>query len=77
MCALAMFCAAAVEARRLSLYQAGHYTRSQEPGMAHMKVVDMSVFWQVPQYLLVGVSEVRTTRARLCAGVLVWVAGGL
>ena len=54
-----MFASAAVEARRLSLFQAGHYYSSSEPGLGHIKIVDMSVFWQVPQYLLVGISEVR------------------
>lgn len=57
-CALAMFAAAAVEWRRLQLFQQGHYFSSKEPGMEHMKIVDMSVFWQIPQYLLVGISEV-------------------
>ena len=58
-CAASMFAASAVEWRRLSLYQAGHYYSSSEPGLGRMKIVDMSVFWQVPQYLLVGLSEVR------------------
>ena len=53
-----MFAAAVVEWRRLSLYQAGHFFASKEPGMEHMDIVDMSVFWQIPQYLLVGISEV-------------------
>ena len=58
-CALSMFAASAVETRRLALFQAGHYFSSSEPGLGRMKIVDMSVFWQVPQYLLVGISEVR------------------
>ena len=59
-CAASMFAASAVEWRRLALYQGGHYYASSEPGLGRMKIVDMSVFWQVPQYLLVGLSEVRT-----------------
>jgi len=58
-CAASMFAASAVEWRRLALYQGGHYYSSREPGLGRMKIVDMSVFWQVPQYLLVGLSEVR------------------
>ena len=62
-----MFASAAVEARRLALFQAGHYYSSSEPGLGHMKIVDMSVFWQVPQYLLVGLSEVQELRAVIVA----------
>ena len=35
----------------------GPWLRERQPD-----VVDMSVFWQVPQYILVGMSEVRAPR---------------
>lgn len=57
-CALSMLVSAWVEHRRLALYHEGHFHKSQESGLHHMKIVDMSVFWQIPQYLLVGLSEV-------------------
>ena len=65
-CVLAMVAAAAVEWYRLKLYHQGKVL----PALGHDKaesilshhdgsgIVDMNVFWQVPQYLLVGLSEV-------------------
>jgi POT family len=50
-----MLAAAAVEARRLELFRQNHLVSNDE---SHSKVVDMSILWQIPQYLLVGLSEV-------------------
>lgn len=55
---VSMVVSALVERRRLSLFHHGQYHRSSEAGLHHIDVVDMSVFWQIPQYLLVGLSEV-------------------
>ncbi|KAK9827526.1 hypothetical protein WJX74_008315 [Apatococcus lobatus] len=59
---LAMLAAAACENQRLRLFHEGK-TISGDYGLPlgarqHPKVVDMNVFWQVPQYLLIGLSEV-------------------
>lgn len=62
-----MLAAAAVEWYRLKLFHEGkvlpalggspgHSILSHRDGSG---IVDMNVFWQVPQYLLVGLSEVR------------------
>lgn len=59
---MSMVVSAWVEHQRLSLYHDGHFHKSQEAGLHHMKIVDMSVFWQIPQYLLVGLSEVCAAR---------------
>lgn len=58
-CALSMLVSAWVEHRRLGLFHQGAWHKSTEPDLHHIRVVDMSVFWQIPQYLLVGLSEVR------------------
>lgn len=58
-CALSMLASAWVEHRRLDLFHDGEFHKSTEPDLHRIKVVDMSVFWQIPQYLLVGLSEVR------------------
>ena len=61
-CVLAMLAAAAVEWRRLQLYRHGHVlhlTAAATNGAGDSDIVDMNVFWQVPQYLLIGLSEVR------------------
>ena len=66
-CVFAMLAAAAVEWYRLKLFHEGkvlpalggspgHSILSHRDGSG---IVDMNVFWQVPQYLLVGLSEVR------------------
>lgn len=51
-CVAAMFVSAAVEYRRLALYNAGEILDEEEG------IVDMSVWYQVPQYLLIGTSEI-------------------
>lgn len=56
-----MLAAAFVEAWRLRLFREGrtiHEETAQQLQHAS-SVVDMSVFWQTGQYLLVGLSEVR------------------
>ena len=67
-CVMAMVAAAAVEFYRLRMYHEGrvmpesytlagpHDARLQAG--SHPEVVRMSVFWQIPQYLLIGLSEV-------------------
>ena len=54
---LSMLAGSAVEVVRLGLFKQGHV-------LTHDKnaIVDMSVFWQIPQYILVGLSEVSTVR---------------
>ena len=59
-CILAMLSAAVVEFVRLRLFHAGEVlpeTFSHDGGQASA-VVRLSVFCQIPQYLLVGLSEV-------------------
>ena len=51
-CVVAMFVSAAVEYRRLSLFRSGKMLDEDEG------IVDMSVWYQVPQYLLIGASEI-------------------
>jgi len=51
-CVVAMFVSAAVEYRRLSLFRSGEVLDEDEG------IVDMSVWYQVPQYLLIGASEI-------------------
>lgn len=48
-----MAVAAAVEAWRLKLLHEGRVLESDPDA------VDLSVFWQIPQYLLIGLSEAR------------------
>jgi peptide/histidine transporter 3/4 len=56
---LSMVAAALVEERRLSLYRSGHVLgpsicyKDNAPPM-----VELSIFWQIPQFILVGASEV-------------------
>lgn len=67
MCVLAMLAAAAVEWYRLKLFHEGkvlpalngNHSQSILSHRDGSGIVDMNVFWQVPQYLLVGLSEVR------------------
>ncbi|KAL4529317.1 hypothetical protein Ndes2526A_g04111 [Nannochloris sp. 'desiccata'] len=57
-CLAAMLCASYVEWYRLKLFSEGHVIGSAQ---GNGSVVDMSVWWQVPQYLLIGLSEVFTS----------------
>ena len=52
-CMLSMLAGGMVEMVRLSLFKQGHVLTDDKNA-----VVDMSVFWQIPQYILVGLSEV-------------------
>ena len=56
LCAAAMAAAAGVEATRLAAVRDGRIVRG-----THGRVAAVSVYWQVPQYLLVGASEVLTS----------------
>lgn len=77
-CVFAMLAAAAVEWYRLKLFHEGKVlpalggSHSHHSILSHRDgsgIVDMNVFWQVPQYLLVGLSEVRgSTRGLLSHG---------
>jgi len=58
-CLAAMLCAAYVEWYRLKLFNQGQVIGSTTG--ENDTVVDMSVWWQVPQYLLIGLSEVFTS----------------
>ncbi len=68
-CVTAMVAAAAVEWYRLKLYHEGKVLPALDGNQAQSilshrdgsGIVDMNVFWQVPQYLLVGLSEVGLT----------------
>lgn len=58
-----MLAAAAVEWYRLQLFHKGKVLHGNSGASALSRhdgsgIVDMNVFWQVPQYLLVGLSEV-------------------
>ena len=52
-CMLSMLAGGVVEMVRLSLFKQGHVLTDDRNA-----IVDMSVFWQIPQYILVGLSEV-------------------
>ena len=69
---LAMLAAAACEYQRLRLFHEGKTISGDYGGplgaRQHPKVVDMNVFWQVPQYLLIGLSEVTCLFYRCPAG---------
>ena len=66
MCVVAMLAAALVELWRLRLFHEGRVIHDRESvGLGHASyVVDMSVFWQTSQYLLVGLSEVDNSSLR-------------
>ena len=57
MCVLAMLSAALVEFARLELFRKGQVLPHAKVDHG-TQVVRLSVFWQIPQYLLVGLSEV-------------------
>ena len=72
-CVVAMLAAALVEVWRLQMYKEGKViheeTFAQGQALGHgTSVVDISVFWQTPQYLLVGLSEVHTALAKGALG---------
>lgn len=68
-CVFAMLAAAAVEWYRLRLFHEGKVLPAlggnHSQSILHHRngsgIVDMNVFWQAPQYLLVGLSEVSTS----------------
>lgn len=64
-CAAAMFASAALERERLIMYH--DKDLMSEPGAVGKwgRIVDLSVWWQAPQYLLVGLSEVFTSIGQL------------
>ncbi|DBA89647.1 hypothetical protein WJX79_009961 [Trebouxia sp. C0005] len=72
-CVMAMVAAAAVEWYRLKLYHEGKVLPALDGNQAQSilshrdgsGIVDMNVFWQVPQYLLVGLSEVLASIGQL------------
>ncbi|CAL5228309.1 g11415 [Coccomyxa viridis] len=59
-CMLSMLAGGAVEMVRLSLFKQGHVLTDDKNA-----IVDMSVFWQIPQYILVGLSEVLASIGQL------------
>ncbi|KAL4423412.1 hypothetical protein ABPG77_009990 [Micractinium sp. CCAP 211/92] len=69
-CVVSMLIAAYVEWYRLKLFHEGYYEGGTADDVTaplghHPKVVQMSVWWQVPQYLAVGLSEVFTSIGQL------------
>lgn len=61
-CMLSMLAGGAVEAVRLGKFKQGDVLTHDRNA-----IVDMSVFWQVPQYILVGLSEVRNLTQNCCS----------
>ncbi|KDD71865.1 hypothetical protein H632_c4265p0, partial [Helicosporidium sp. ATCC 50920] len=62
-CAAAMIWSAALERRRLAMFEAGEVLPG--PHSATGAVVNLSVWHQTPQYLLIGLSEVFTSVGQL------------
>lgn len=56
-CMLSMLAGATVEWYRLRLFAQGAVLTNDANREAQPDIVDMSVFWQIPQYILVGLSE--------------------
>ncbi len=63
-CMLSMLAGAAVEWYRLRLFQQGAVLTASANRGTQPAIVDMSVFFQIPQYILVGLSEVTCTPQR-------------
>ncbi|MCH7850986.1 MAG: hypothetical protein IH845_05070, partial [Nanoarchaeota archaeon] len=56
---LSMFCAAFVELYRIRLYHMKQFAGTSVCNTSDSPMaVDMSIFWQVPQFVFVGISEV-------------------
>ncbi len=55
---LSMLAGAAVEWYRLRLFRQGDVLTAGANREPNPAIVDMSVFYQIPQYILVGLSEV-------------------
>lgn len=64
-CALSMVASAWVEHMRLKAFHSGEVLGAVSSRHQDMKIVDMSVFWQIPQYLLVGLSEILASIGQL------------
>ena len=65
-CIAAMLAAAGLEKWRLEELHRGHtlphaHTHAGQRLGSGKTIVDLSVFWQTPQYLLIGLSEVRVS----------------
>lgn len=58
---LSMLAGAAVEWYRLRLFQQGAVLTASPNRGTQPAIVDISVFYQIPQYILVGLSEVTCT----------------
>ncbi|KAK9918815.1 hypothetical protein WJX75_007179 [Coccomyxa subellipsoidea] len=64
-CMLSMLAGAAVEWYRLRLFRQGAVLTNSANREAQPDIVDMSVFYQIPQYILVGLSEVLASIGQL------------
>lgn len=64
-CALSMVASAWVEHMRLKAFHEGRVLGGDSDESARMAIVNMSVFWQIPQYLLVGLSEILASIGQL------------
>jgi hypothetical protein len=64
---LSMLAGAAVEWYRLRLFRQGAVLTNSANREAQPDIVDMSVFYQIPQYILVGLSEARAWPTASCS----------